>query len=267
MANEIRARELGTSGTYYYVLIRNADNFYYNGTTFEAYNAANYATQYARQVAAPNAQGDYVKDFPGVAAGNYDVKIRQRVGGAAAETDPPVILGAQNIPWSGTAAIDSIALANYVDTVETGIASLASTLAAGVGLADNAITAAKINDGAITAAKLAANAIESAAIKDGALTNAKFAAGSIKKNTAFNNFPFVMLDTSGNPKTGLGTGITAQRRIDNGSYAACANTPAEVANGSYDINLAAGDLNGNAVTLRFTASGCRPTLLTIFPQP
>lgn len=123
MANEIRARELDASSTYYYLLYRNSDNTIYDGTTFVTYNAANYASLYARQAAAPNAQNDYVKDFPALAAGDYDVKIRQQIGGSAVETDTPI--GSQNIPWNGSAAIDNIVLANYVDTVESAVAVVA----------------------------------------------------------------------------------------------------------------------------------------------
>lgn len=88
----------------------------------------------------------------------------------------------------------------------------------------------------------------------------------VKKNTALANFMFVMIDSADHvtPKTGLT--ITAQRSIDGAGFGACANSPAEVANGVYKIDLAAGDLNGDVITLRFTASGADPRLITILTQ-
>jgi len=86
----------------------------------------------------------------------------------------------------------------------------------------------------------------------------------LKKNTAALNFCFPMYDNNGNPKTGLT--VTAQRRIDNGAFAACTNAPTEVANGWYTIDLTAADLNGNSVALRFSCSGNRDTNIAAFPN-
>jgi hypothetical protein len=75
----------------------------------------------------------------------------------------------------------------------------------------------------------------------------------IKKNTAITGFTFLMVDTSGNPKTGLS--VTAQVSLNGASFVTCTNAVAELALGYYKINLAAADLNADAVTLRFTATG------------
>lgn len=76
----------------------------------------------------------------------------------------------------------------------------------------------------------------------------------IPKNTALNNFSFLMTDsTNHNPATGLT--VTATRSLDGAAFAGCANAVAEVANGWYKINLAATDLNANFVALKFTATG------------
>ncbi len=83
----------------------------------------------------------------------------------------------------------------------------------------------------------------------------------IKKNTALNSFMFPMVDTNGNPATGLT--VTAQRSIDGAAFAACANAVVELGNGVYKINLATGDLNGNVIALKFTATGARQRNLTI----
>ena len=41
----------------------------------------------------------------------------------------------------------------------------------------------------------------------------------------------------------------------------------EISNGLYKIDLAAADLNGDTVTLRFTGTGADATILTIATQP
>ena len=89
--------------------------------------------------------------------------------------------------------------------------------------------------------------------------------GNIKKNTALTKFAFLMTDsTNHNPKTGLGGTFTATRSIDGGAFAAgtLAN-PAEVANGIYNIDFAAADLNGNTIVLRVTGTGSDDTFVII----
>lgn len=84
----------------------------------------------------------------------------------------------------------------------------------------------------------------------------------IQKNTALTDFEFVMTDsTDHDPATGLT--VTATRSIDGAAFASCANSVSEVSNGVYKIDLAAADLNGDVVTLRFTATNCDDTLVTI----
>lgn len=78
-------------------------------------------------------------------------------------------------------------------------------------------------------------------------------AARLPKNTALLNFPFAMRDSQGAGVTGLT--VTAERSLDGGAFAACANAVAEIGNGYYKINLDAADLNGDTVILRFTASG------------
>lgn len=85
--------------------------------------------------------------------------------------------------------------------------------------------------------------------------------GGFKKNTALASFPFVMVDTSGVPRTGLT--VTAQRSIDGAAFASCANSVSEVSSGEYVISLAAADLNGRTIMLRFTSTGAQDRLITI----
>ena len=83
------------------------------------------------------------------------------------------------------------------------------------------------------------------------------------KNMALSNFEFFMVDTNGNPKTGLT--VTAERSIDGAAFGACANAVTEVANGMYKIDLAAADLNGDVITLKFTATDAKERMLTVIP--
>jgi hypothetical protein len=87
----------------------------------------------------------------------------------------------------------------------------------------------------------------------------------IKKNTALSNFEFLMTDsTNHNPATGLT--VTGTVSIDGAAFASLTNSVTEVANGIYKINLAAADVNGTVITLRFVASGADDQLITIITQ-
>jgi hypothetical protein len=89
---------------------------------------------------------------------------------------------------------------------------------------------------------------------------------TIKKNTALSNFSFVMFQSSDHVTPMTGLTVTAQRSIDGGAFASCANAPTELGNGVYLINLAASDLNGNVITLRFTGTSADATLMQIITQ-
>ena len=88
----------------------------------------------------------------------------------------------------------------------------------------------------------------------------------IAKNTALAAFEFVMVLSSDHVTGATGKTVTATRSIDGAAFAACANSVSEVSNGVYKIDLAAGDLNGDVVTLRFTATDCDARIITIFTQ-
>jgi hypothetical protein len=92
---------------------------------------------------------------------------------------------------------------------------------------------------------------------------------TIQKNTALTGFMFEMIDSSDHftAKTGLGTGITCQVAIDGGSFASLTNTASEISAGTYTIDLAAADLNGNNIVLKFTCAGADPTKIYIKTQP
>ena len=86
------------------------------------------------------------------------------------------------------------------------------------------------------------------------------------KNEAFPGFCFEMVNALDHVSEMPGLTVTAQRSIDGGAYAACTNAPVGVANGTYAIDLSAADLNGNFITLRFTATGADATKIGIKTQ-
>lgn len=97
------AGELGgdfATGKTCYFLLRAAVDTIYNGAAFAAYLSANYASYpIAAMEQGPNTAGFYVGNMPAVAAGTYNVVMKQQIGGSPAETDPTVGVG--NIYWDG----------------------------------------------------------------------------------------------------------------------------------------------------------------------
>jgi hypothetical protein len=89
----------------------------------------------------------------------------------------------------------------------------------------------------------------------------------IKKNTALANYMFRMSDSAtGDPKTGLTVAVA--RALDGGAFGAATNTPAtEIANGCYKINLSAGDMNGDTVAIKCTATGAKQYDELIVTEP
>jgi len=90
---------------------------------------------------------------------------------------------------------------------------------------------------------------------------------NLKKNQALSNFAFLMTDsTNHNPATGKTVSVT--RCIDGGTFGAgTLSAVTEVANGQYRVDFGAGDLNGNVVTLRATATGCDDLFMTLILEP
>jgi len=89
---------------------------------------------------------------------------------------------------------------------------------------------------------------------------------AIAKNTALANFEFPLFSSSDHVTPTAGLTVTAQRSIDGGAFASCVNAVSEVSNGVYKISLAASDLNGDVITLRFTATGADAQLFTLVTQ-
>lgn len=89
----------------------------------------------------------------------------------------------------------------------------------------------------------------------------------ITKNTALAGFTFLMVNSTDHVTGEPGLTVTAERSIDGGAFGACANAVSEVSAGIYKIDLAAADLNGNVITLKFTATGADARFVTIATQP
>jgi hypothetical protein len=85
----------------------------------------------------------------------------------------------------------------------------------------------------------------------------------IKKNTAYSNFQFFMRDTSDHVSAKTGLSVSSNRSIDGGAFASTANSPSEISNGFYKIDLDAADLNGDTISFRFSATGADDTAITI----
>lgn len=86
--------------------------------------------------------------------------------------------------------------------------------------------------------------------------------GGILKNTA-STIPFVMTDSASHvPVTGAV--VTAMVSKDGGAFAAIGGSIAEIGNGCYAANLSSGDLNANAVVLRFTALNCDQRIMELY---
>jgi hypothetical protein len=87
----------------------------------------------------------------------------------------------------------------------------------------------------------------------------------LTQDLSFAAFHYAMRDTSGNPKTGLGSAVTAVRVIDTGTFAAgTLGATTEIGNGLYRVVWPAADVNAtDCVSLYATATGCMPTLITL----
>jgi hypothetical protein len=90
---------------------------------------------------------------------------------------------------------------------------------------------------------------------------------AVKKNTQLANFPFILVLSADHVTGATGKSVTAERSLDGAAFSGCANSATEVSAGMYKITLAAGDLNGDTVVLKFTASGCDTRFITIVTKP
>lgn len=85
---------------------------------------------------------------------------------------------------------------------------------------------------------------------------------AIKKNAAFSNFEFLMIDSTDGQSAKTGLTVTGERSIDGAAFAAVSGTIAEVSDGIYQFDALAADTNGDVITWRFTATGALDSIFT-----
>lgn len=176
--------------------------------------------------------------------------------------------------WTGNIIGTLSTLTTYTgNTVQTGD-SFARIGAAGVGLTAVALTTTQAfnNTGTWTGNIVGVLSTLTTYTGNTVQTGDSFAVlpRVVKKNTALAKFPFPMFLTDGyTPYTGLANTITCRRSIDGATYgplAGGATSANKVEDGSFNADLAAGDLNGTTIMLSFTATGCVPRFATILTQ-
>lgn len=102
----------------------------------------------------------------------------------------------------------------------------------------------------------------------GSVTAAVGITSNVKKNQALAKVEFMITDsTTHAPKTSAAS-IVATRSIDGGAFAAgTLSAVTEVSNGIYYVDFASGDLNGNVITLRVTATASDDVFMTLITAP
>lgn len=88
----------------------------------------------------------------------------------------------------------------------------------------------------------------------------------VRRNQGLNNFMFIMVSNVDHVTGVAGVVITATRSIDGAAFAPCANAAANIGFGAYDIDLAAADVNGVAIMLRFTGAGVDTRFIEVLTQ-
>lgn len=94
----------------------------------------------------------------------------------------------------------------------------------------------------------------------------KAAVAPIQKNVG-KTIRFAMHSSTSPYGLAAGATVSVTRSIDGAAFAAgTLGSVAEVANGLYEVDFANADLNGDCVVLYATATGCRPTLVVMYPM-
>ena len=84
-----------------------------------------------------------------------------------------------------------------------------------------------------------------------------------QKNQPLNNIEVLMVDSADGrtPKTGVSPTVT--KSIDGAAFSSTSGTVSQVANGIYQFDATASDMNGDIITFRFAGSGADDTFLTL----
>ena len=155
-----------------------------------------------------------------------------------------------NLPDDGALTSRTLASAAYFDPAvdDVDVRAIQANVITATSIATGAIGTSAFAIGGINATALNADAIDK--IRDGILPT---------ENAAFSNlmFLFVAASDGRTPVTGA-TGVSGTRSIDGGAFVGVSGTIAEVANGIYQFDALAADMNGGKITFRFIASGGTP---------
>lgn len=88
----------------------------------------------------------------------------------------------------------------------------------------------------------------------------------IKKNVGLNNFEFPLVSSTDHVTLTTGLTVAGQVSIDGGAFTNLTNAVSELGSGVYKVNLAAADVNGTLLMLKFTATGADTRLILIATQ-
>lgn len=170
--------------------------------------------------------------------------------------------GAIDAATFAAGAIDAAAIANAAIDAATFAADVDAEILSYIVDDATRIDASALN----TASGTSIPAILADTGTDGVVVAAASRAG-IRKNTALAAFEILMTDSTNHaPATGLT--VTVTRSIDGGAFGAgTLGAVTELSNGIYKFDFAAGDLNGDVITLRATAAGADDLFVTIKTSP
>lgn len=103
MAGELRA-PFSTGQTCYFLIFDRTSQIW-NGSSFVAYAASDYADYAVSATELDTSAGIYKGTFPSSAsAGIYDVLMKQQLGGSVAQSDP-VVASQDGLQWNGTVTL------------------------------------------------------------------------------------------------------------------------------------------------------------------
>jgi len=195
-----------------------------------------------------------------------DCTISHEVYGGGGQT---FVTGGANVEVRGTSRSQSFTLGGTgAQTIQTtGITGPVTISGTGVSAVVNLYgVSSSVTD--TSSGSTVTNETVSAAVVNA--INASLPHG-VKKNTALNNFKFLLLNkTTKEPEAGLTTSeISAERAIDNGSFASCSNEAyiSEVGSGVYRLDLTASDLNGDVIVFKFAHNDTDTRFIEIKTEP
>ena len=89
----------------------------------------------------------------------------------------------------------------------------------------------------------------------------------LKQNQAFSDLEFLMVLASDGQTPAIGLTVTGERSIDGGAYVSVSGTIAEVSDGTYQFDALAADMNGAAITFKFSSATARDSFIFITTTP